>query len=112
MKVILIKKLILVGDNMKFDETVVENTIKSITKSMQNIKSEMEKASNLLSSIEEEWEGKPSDYLTTNMRKSFNDFNSYIEVLGDYKKYLDGVLEDYKTTVSNNEDIINSVLGG
>ena len=81
-------------------------------KSIENISSEIEKTSIVLTNIQDDWRGAPSTYLTDNMRKSITNFNTYVEVLNDYKKYLDEVLNDIVTMENYNDAVINSVLGG
>jgi len=97
---------------LKYDKKIIENTINNISKSMEKIKSELDNMCNLLTDIESNWKGLPSSYLTNNMSDSFKTFSGYIEVLGEYNDYLNGVLEDIKTIDNNNNKIIDSAFGG
>lgn len=97
---------------MKYDKSIIENTINIISNSMEKIKSDLVKMNNLLSEIDSYWKGKPSNYLVNNMGTSFKTFSEYVEVLNDYKKYLDDVLEDIKTIENNNKIILDTSFGG
>ena len=97
---------------MKYNKTIIKSVIDKLTKSIDSIKSEIDRVSSIISSLEEDWKGVPSNYIAGNMRKSLSNFNSYVESLFDYKRELEKLLEEINKTEINATQTIDNALGG